>query len=376
VIERLIVNRVESIPLRIPLRVPFKISSGAARSSVEVVIVRLHTNEGIIGIGETQAWRRQGSSETLSSLTTLIEQHIAPHVIGRSPFDLSAIMYAIDEAVWHGNYPKAAVADALLDLQGKALGLPVYQLLGGKSRDGVAACAILPIHPEIKKSVEEAERFFDRGFRSFTIKVGTSVSSDTKLVRAMRERFGGNVILRVDANASMNFDDALSLLKKIEPYDIDAAEQLISLWDIDGMAELARRSSIPMMADESVSDEHALISVIKKRAATSIQTKIAKNGGIFGCRKLWTIAAAAGLRIYPGNHPSTSIATLAKAHLATSWAGPLLDGPFAVGVTDVIAEDIVQTPVVLDGRMVRVADVPGFGVELDDDRIKHLRADR
>lgn len=369
------ITRVETIPLAVPFRVPFKIASGGARPVGENLLVRLHTNEGVEGIGETQAWRRQGSTETLASLKCAIDDHLAPRVVGRAPFDLASIMAAMDEALTPSLYAKAAIADALYDLQGKLLGVPVYQLLGGKCRDAIGACAVLPIKDSIEETLEGADAFHHRGFRSFTVKVGVNPAAEVRLVAAVRERFPA-VILRVDANASMGFDGALALLKKLEPYDLDAAEQMIPMWDLEGMAELARRIDIPIMADECVATVYDLLEVIKRRAATVMQTKVAKNGGIWNMRKLWTIAQAAEMRIYPGNHPSTSVATAAVAHLAAAWAGPLLDGPFAVGISGAFARDVVREPLVVENGAVRVPDGPGLGVTLDEEAIASMRVDR
>lgn len=368
------ITRVETIPLRIPLNVPFKIASGAARPAVEVMLVRLHTNEGIVGIGETQAWRRQGCSETLASLTRVIQEHFAPLIVGQSPFAIAAIMCELDAAIYHSQYAQAPVSDALYDLQGKLLGVPVYALLGGKCRDTVPSCAVLFMQPTLEGTLAGADRFFERGFRSFTVKVGVDLQADVQNVRALRERFGDDVSLRVDANAGMGFDTALMLLRKLEPYGIDAAEQLLPIWDLDGMAELARRCDIPLLTDECVATDHDLIEVIRKRAATGVQTKVAKNGGIWYSRKLWHIADAAGMRIYPGNHPSTSIATLSVAHLAAAWPGPVREGGFALGI-GALSQDVVTDPVQLEGNQVRVPDAPGLGVILDEDKVRKLRVD-
>lgn len=369
-----VITAVESIPIVVPFAVPFKIASGAARPVSEAVIVRIHTDQGVSGIGETQAWRRQGSVETLKSLKCAIDDHLAPRVAGRSPFDMAAIMADLDEALYSSLYAKAAISDALYDLQGKLLDVPVYVLLGGKCRDRVGACAVLMIKDQIEETLKNAQTFHERGFRSFTIKVGVDPKSDLINVRELRKRFP-DTILRVDANAVMGYDDALTLLKKIEPYDIDAAEQMIALWDVDGMASLARHVSIPLMADECVSSDHDLLRVIKARAATVMQSKVAKNGGIWHSRKLWIIAEAAGMRIYPGNHPSTSVATASVAHLAAAWAGPLLDGPFAVGISGALGADIVTEPLKVENGAVIVPDGPGLGVTLDEDAIKSMRKD-
>jgi len=368
------ITRVEAIPLRVPLRQPTKISQGAARNVVEVVLVRLHTDAGVVGVGETQAWRRQGNAETLASLTAVIRDHFAPLVVGRSPFAIAAIMAALDQAVYHSYYAQAPISDALLDLQGKLTGLPVHALIGGKCRDAVAAGAVVYIGETLAQTLEGARAFHARGFRSFNMKVGVDPVADRHNVAAIRENFGPDVVIRVDANAGMDFDGALALLRAIAPFGIDAAEQLLPLWDLDGMAELARRCDVPLMTDECVASDHDLIAVIKRRAATVVQTKIAKNGGIWWSRRLWHIAAAAGMRIYPGNHPSTSIAIAAATHLAAAWPGPLLEGAFAVGA-ETIAQDVVTEPVKMQGNSVVVPDAPGLGVTLDEDRVRHLRVD-
>lgn len=369
------ITRVETIPIRVPFRVPFKIASGGARPSSENLLVRLHTDAGVTGVGETQAWRRLGSSETIASLTAAIDGLFAPHVVGRSPFAIAAIMHDLDEALYHSYYAKAPIGDALHDLVGKLLGVPVHTLLGGRCRDELGACAVLTIKPTLEEMISGAEEFSARGFTSFTIKIGIDPASEVKLVQRLRERFP-DAILRVDANASLGFDAALALLRRIEPFDIDAAEQPVAPDDLDGLAELARRVAIPIMADESLSSPQDLLAIIARRAATVLQTKVAKNGGIFHMRKLWTIADAAGMRIYPGNHPSTSVATASVLHLAAAWPGTLLHGPFAVGVTGAFAADVVEAPLRVDNGAVRVSDQPGLGVTLDEDAIATLRIDR
>ena len=368
------ITQVEPIPLRIPLNTPVKIASGPARPAVEVMLVRLHTDAGVVGIGETQAWRRQGSAETLASLASVITDHFAPLIVGQSPFAIGAIMHRLDAAIYHSLYAQAPISDALYDQQGKLLGVPVHVLLGGKCRDTIPSCAVLYIQSTLAATLAGADGLFQRGFRSFAIKVGVDVKADVQNVRALRERYGEDVSLRVDANAGMSFDDALALLRKLEPYAIDAAEQMLPIWDLDGMAELARRVDIPLIADECVADAHDLLAVIRMRAATAVQTKIAKNGGIWYSRKLWQVADAAGMHIYPGNHPGTSIATLAAAHLAAAWPGALREGPFTVGL-GALSEDVVTEPVRLEANQVRVSDAPGLGVTLDEDRIRKLRVE-
>jgi len=368
--------RVEPIPLRLPFASPFKISQGPARDMLDVLLVRIHTDEGIVGVGETQAWRRQGSAETLVNLVRTVEDHFEPIVLGRSPFDISGILHALNDAMYNSLYAQAAVGDALYDVVGRALGQPVHVLLGGECRDRVRIGAILSMKPTVEELVESAEMAYEQGFRHLGLKIGVDATRDVKNVAALRARFGEGVVLRVDANGAMAYDAAAALLRKLEPYDIDVAEQPVAIWDIGGLAALSRATTIPIMADESVSTEHSLLEVIRQRAASVVQTKIAKNGGIYRVQRLWHLAAAAGMRIFPGNHPSTSIATAAVAHLCGAWPGPLMEGPFAVGRCGSLATDIVTTPIVPENGEIAVPAGPGLGMELDMDRIAALRVDR
>ncbi len=161
------ITRVETIPLVLPFHVPFKIANGAARPSVEILLVRLHTDQGIVGIGETQAWRRQGSSETLASLTRVIEDHFAPRLVGQSPFALPSILRNLEETIYHSLYAQAAVADALYDLQGKMLGVPVYQLLGGKFRDRIRVYCDTALYQTRLPQPEQFAAAIQRGYEVY-----------------------------------------------------------------------------------------------------------------------------------------------------------------------------------------------------------------
>ncbi len=368
------IREIETIPLHLPFVSPFQIAA-ARRDFLEVLIVRIHTDQGVFGIGETQAWRRQGSAELLPNLMHSIQTQFEPLLLGRSPFEINAIMHDLNETLYNSLYAQAAIGDALYDLVGKFLNVPVHALLGGKCRDRVRVGAVLSMKPTVEELVESAQGFFDRGFRHFGLKIGIDSAADLRNAKALRDSFGDDIVLRVDANASLNYDAAETLLRKLEPFDIDVAEQPVAIWDIDGLAALARAVDMPIMADESVSTDHSLLDVIKKRAATVVQTKTAKNGGIHYIRKLWNLAQASGMRIYPGNHPSTSVATAAVAQMCAASPTPVMEGVFAVGVSGALADDIAENPIrPIDGE-IPVPDGPGLGITLDEDKLAKYRAE-
>ena len=369
------ITGVECIPLNIPFEVPFKIAAGAARPVVETLIVKLSTDQGVVGVGETQAWRRQGSGETLAGQIDVIDNHFAPRLIGRSPFDVAAIMHELNQAMYATHYSQAAVGDALYDAVGKLLDVPVWQLLGGKCRETVRIAAVLTMKGSLGSLMDSAEGFYERGFRHLVLKIGVDPADDVRNVEALRKRFGDAIELRVDANAALGYDAALRLLTRLWPHDIECAEQPLAISDVAGMARLARAVAMPVMADESVSTDTALLDIIRAGAASSAQTKVAKNGGIHHIRRLWHLLAAAGMGINPGNHPSTSIATSSVAQMCASWPGPLMAGVFAVGVSGALAQDIVENPIQpVDGE-IAIPDGPGFGLQLDEEAVGRLRID-
>lgn len=370
-----VVRRVELIPLRLPFKAAFKIAAGGPRPGIDVMVVRLHTDSGEVGIGETHAWMRQGSRETLKSLESVIADHFAPRIVGKSAFDASAILAQLREAVWNTNYALAPISDALLDLQGKLLGVPAYQLLGGRAKASVAAGITLGIMPDHGALVAEVEGRVAEGYTSFTVKVGNDPERDAQAVEHLAAKLGGRITIRADGNSGMDFAGAMRFMNRVQHLGLDCVEQLLPPADLAGMAELARRYNVPFMADEAVSSESDLHKVIAMRAASVFQTKIAKNGGAWQCKRLWEIGAAAGMRIFPGNHPGASVATAAALHLATAWPGELLEGPFAVGVNEILAEDIVTQPIRRDGKHMFAPERPGLGVELDEAQLRRFRVD-
>lgn len=370
-----LIRSVTLYPLRIPLQSTYDIAAGVARQSVDVVIVSLQTEAGIIGLGETQAWRRQGSNETLVGLVDAMQSLLIPLMLGQSIFDLAAIAHRFDQHVSGRYAAKAALLDALYDAQGHLLNLPVWALLGGRARATVTTGAVLTLRDHLAQTLEEARLRYEQGYRHFSLKVGRSVSRDIAAVAALRDTLGDDAHILVDANAALSFSEAVRLLQAIEPYAIEAAEQPLASHDWAGLADLAARTSIPLLLDESVTTAADLLHAIPRRVAQGVHTKTAKNGGIWHSRQLWQIASSAGWQVRAGNHPATSIATLAVAHLATAWAGPLITSPFTSSVTHELVSDVVSQPLAIAAGALSLPDGAGWGVELDTQAIARWRID-
>lgn len=367
-----IIRQVEIWPLRIPFKKPLQIAVGGQRQSLEVVIVRLQTEEGVFGLGETQAWLRLGSNETLAGLLDVLHNQLVPRLIGRSIFDIADIAERFDQAIYGRLSAKAALLDAIYDAQGRLLNVPVWQLLGGRARQSIETGAVLTIN-QPEQVVAEAQDFFQQGYRHFSVKAGKDISRDIRTLALLRQELGDEVRLLVDANASLAFDEARRLLKSIEAFNIEAVEQPLAPQDIRGLAELAARSDIPLILDESITTPADLLNIIPQHIAHAFHSKTTKNGGLWHLRPLWQLAHSAGWRVRAGNHPSTSLATLAVAHLATAWPHELIPSPFTQSVTHSLEGDVVSEPLPINQAHLTVSDAPGFGVELDMKQLSRWR---
>jgi L-alanine-DL-glutamate epimerase-like enolase superfamily enzyme len=360
-----------------PFTDPFSFAAplGAKREAVDVLIVRVYSDTGLTGVGETQAWRRQGSAETLKSLVAAAEDLLFLRLVGRSPFDIAGLVAEMEMAADHSLYAQAAVGDALYVLMGKALGCPVHQLIGGRLRESIQVGVALGIAASSEAMIDQAEAAHAAGYRHLRIKIGLVARRHVENFRRLRDHCSDDVILRADANGEMSFSHALPLLKTLERFGLDIVEQPVPEWDISGLVALSAAVAIHISADESVSTDHSRIEILRRRAATIIQTKTGKNGGIHRTRALWTIARAAGIGIFPGNHPGTCVATAAVAHLAAAWPGELLVGDFLTGSSTMLANDIAQEPIVVAGGTVIVPNGAGLGVELDPAQLRRFRLD-
>lgn len=371
------IRSIEPIALRVPFARAFTMAAPhqQTRDEVEVLVVRITTEDGLVGVGETQAWRRQGSGESLAGLHAKIREYVAPALVGRSALDIAALVADVEARLAGSLYVQSAVGDALYDVAARTLDVPVYALLGGLCRREIAVGLAIGITGDGARMIDAAQAVYERGYRHIRVKIGIDAAADIASVGALRKHFGDRVVLRADANGGMNYGDALRLLSKLEAYDLDIVEQPLPAWDLDGMAALARAVRIPLSADESLTTSQSLLEISRKEAARVVQTKSAKNGGIHSIRNLWHLAQTVGIGIFPGNHPSTSLNVAAVAHLAAAWPGELLVGDFQTGADDMLGDDIVQQPVrVADGK-VHVPPGPGLGVTLDEAKLARYRVD-
>lgn len=370
------ITRVEAIPVCVPLKkgMTTKTAHGEHVTS-PYVIVRVHTDAGIVGLGEATVsalW----SGENQSTCMAVLKEIIGPAVIGRDPRDITAIRRAMDMVIKLNPFTKAAVEMAMWDIAGKAVGLPVYQLLGGKVRDRIRIKLVVWAR-DVAGSRAMAEQHLKLGVTCVKVKTGLDPNGDIARVRAVREVCGPDVPLTIDSNCGWTLQQARHCLHEMADLKLLLAEQPIGPGDHAAMAELRRDTTIPIMADESIFTLQDAWLLSTHRAVDIFSLYPGKHGGISATADIVAIARSAGIRCTIGSNLELGIGTAAMLHVAAAF--PEIDtdafpadtiGPFYHEA------DLITRPLELGPPAALVPDGPGLGVELDEDQLRKWRLDK
>lgn len=359
------IREIEVIAYRIPYTTPVRISTGLL-ANANNVLVKLISDNGLVGLGETQPLPPfQGCSETQESIVQIIRNAYTPVLIDRDPADIERIMEDLDSTVRGASYAVTAVGDALYDLLAKSLQVPLYKLLGGLYRDRVEMVWSIGIK-STQEMEQEARRVKERGYRKVKIKVGSiDPGEDIEHACAVRQVLGEDISFRVDANAGYTFKDALNTINTLRDLQLEFVEQPLPIWDYDGLQKLSGLVHVPLMADESVNTPQSAIELVKRQAAAIFDIKLAKHGGIYYARKIAAIAQAANVPLYAGNQPASSVGAATAIHFYAATKN-VIAGDFNIGPDGWLAGDLVKQPLNLERTFALVPHAPGIGVELDE----------
>lgn len=347
--------------VRAPYLVPFAIAGGTT-DVLESLLVEIADADGRTGMGEVNPMAAY-SGVGLDEVRRCVDEALAPALVGvpAAPGPAHAAMdRAASGAV--ARLAKAGVDIALHDLQARALGVPVHQLLGGAQRAEVDLAWVVGLRP-VADTVAEARDRAGLGYRTIKLKIGVDPDRDLAAVRAVREALP-DVRLRLDANGGYDPPTAVRVLRALSDCALELVEQPVAGRDIAGLARVRAETGLRILADESLQTTADALALVRADACDAFNVKITKPGGLYRARQVAAIAEAAGLDVMVGSMPELGVATAAGLHFALSLpaqphACELL-GPFMVR-HDVIAEGGLQ---LVDGRLRLGARRPGLGVEL------------
>ena len=365
------ITKIEGIPCSIPRK------EGGRGSNV--VLIKIHTDEGIIGAADGGTC---GQDAVMLAIKTW-----GPMLIDADPMDIGIIMNRLSRGFGGVNATAVGTIDfALYDIIGKALNMPVYQLLGGKACEKLAI-GMMMSHGTPKERAAQAEQVVAAGIRNIVCKVGpgwgtASVFDDVANLKAIREAVGDDIYLGVDANGGLDYSTALDLCQRLEQFNLYKVEQPVPTWDVDGLARLQKKLRTPVWAHESAIEIPGLLECIKKDACDGVCIKVVWSGGIFKSMKWAAIAEAANLSISCGSMVGSGYEAAAQAHFlaADPWMSKIahanLGPPLLHGQWDTtnppITEDLSKNPPVYKDGYFYPPDGPGLGLELNEEVIPKL----
>jgi L-alanine-DL-glutamate epimerase-like enolase superfamily enzyme len=335
------------------------------------VIVKIHTDEGLKGIGAC-APDIGFFGEPWESVKYIIDNYMAPIIAGMDPFDREHIFYALTRSGgWHNVLATSGIDLAVHDLLGKVSNVPVNKLLGGCHQEKILLSTEVP-RGTSEKMVEHSLEYYDQGVRGFKAKIGSDPRRDAESLKAMREALGYKVSFRADANQGYTPKEAIKMCRLVEKYDVDLEllEQPCKKWDLDGMARVVKAVDTPIEADESAFSLFDVMRIIKKGAADVINAKVAKAGGCYGVKKWAALAEAANLGCVIGTEWGIGCQIAAKLHLGASTKNvhPVIE------FTEIMIHDtLLKEPPELKDGYLSIPAKPGLGLELDDRKIEKYR---
>jgi len=300
---------------------------GGAEHPMEVLLVRVEASNGLVGYGESISYGG------LYAVYTAVEKVLAPMLRGSEIDGIISMwdrMYKASFRLGRRGVMISAISGidiALWDLLGKELGAPIYKLLGGSPKriKGYITGGYYREGKGIRELVEEVRGYIRQGFRTVKIKVGgLELREDLKRLKTLREEFGEDLGIAVDANNVYSFNEALKAGREFEKLGVIFFEEPILTDHPDLSAELARALDIPIAGYETAYTLYEFRDLIEKRAVDIVQADAAWNGGITEMYRIGVLARAHGLPLIP-HYSAGGVGFVASLHVALATDSPMIE---------------------------------------------------
>lgn len=333
--------------------------------STETLLVKLTTDDGLVGWGEAQA------PLAPEIPNTVIERLLRPMILGRSPHDVAVLWDEMFSSMrsrgQNGGFMLDAMAAcdiAMWDLRGQALGLPLFQLLGGAHRVTVPVYVSgIPTAVSIEDRVEFIRTWMQQGFTSFKLKLGMGISRDIENVQAARDALGSDVGLMLDVHWRYNAAEALQLGRGLEKFGVAFLESPVWGEDLDGLADLARSLALPIAAGEEYRTRYAFRDPFIKRAVDLPQPDV----GRCGVTELMRIAALAETFNLPiALHVGVGLGIYLAATVQVAAAIPNLSIMEHQPLMYELGNRMLNEPLVCRSGAYELPTAPGLGVVVDE----------
>ncbi len=352
------ITHLHACRVRIPQKPPIAPYQNRYKAGTykESLLIRLETDGGIVGWGETpDDWINKSFEGTPV-------ERLKSQTLGRDPFDIE-LFYAENTL---GSYLASGVEMAMWDIVGKATKQPLYKLLGGAVRSKkieLAACMGIRPYQEAK---DIAKAYFHAGFTTLKTKAGRRADEDLEMVRGIRDGVGDRLKLRIDPNMGYEPDVALSLARDLEKYNLEYFEQPMEFSRIGESARLRRMTKTPLGLNESVTTPEIALQILQLGGADVLLPDTYQCGGIVGVKKVAALCEAAKVPCVFHCAHDLGLKTAAMLHTVVSTPNfPLANDCTYYGLTD----DIVNPLFVIERGYMCVPAGYGLGVNVDEAKV-------
>jgi L-Ala-D/L-Glu epimerase len=359
------IRSIEIYKLFIELKEPFVISLGA-QNDVQNIIVIIRTGDGCAGYGECSPYMSINGESVDTCF--IVGQYLGRVLVGTNALDINTCMEVMDHTIYGNTSIKSAFDIALHDIAAQHSGVPLYKFLGGNNNKVLETDYTVSIGNPAKMA-SDAIRIVEQGFPAVKVKLGEAKDIDVDRIRSIREAIGQQHPLRIDANQGWKTaDKAIEVLKALAPFNIEYCEEPILRHRFMELNRVSEESPIPIMADESCSDEHDAERLIQLNACQMFNIKLGKSSGFHKALKIARLGAQAGITMQVGGFMESRLGMTASAHLALAndhihhcdFDTPLMftEDPVIGGIK------------YLDKGVVEVPDTPGLGAVIDEAYLK------
>lgn len=371
------IERVEVFVLNHPTRGYFKFlpKDEQGRSIRPSIIVKLTTESGLVGWGETvpmHTW----SYETVQSVLTTLKHYIAPAIIGMDALDIAEIHCVMNRQIspsFSTGQPiaKAAIDLALHDLVSKALQTPLPKLWGRNFQPTITLSWTVNVTnlDEVDKVVAEGK---ERGYQHFNIKVGPDPKFDIALAKRVRE-LAPDCFLWADANGGYDLAAALYAATKLADVGVDVLEQPLPANMLSGYRELKKQGALPIVMDEGIVSVRDLLEFWRLGLLDGVAMKIARMGGLWEARKCVELLLDMGL-LFLGSGLTDPPLSLAAHLLLYSAYG--LKFPAALNGPQFLEPLPVYSGLTVSKGVALVPEGLGFGITMNEERLAEISTDK
>ena len=367
------ITDVRVISLAVPLEKPVLMSFGTMTHR-KSCLVHVETDQGIDGWGESFVNHPYWA---LDERKITIEKGIKPLVMGEDPLEIEKLwnkMYGVLNTIGlqagaRGQYMQAisGVDIALWDIKGKSLGVPVYELLGGKLLEQAEVYASGLGPNNLEEQILGCSRY---GIRAFKVKVGFGRDTDINNVKQSRAVMGTTGKLMLDANMAWTEEEALRMVEHLKPYDIEWLEEPCRCDDVEALAHVTSKSPVKIAGGENVYCRDGFQRALKQHIFEIAQPDVTKTGGISEVHLICRMANANGMNWAP-HFFGNAVGLAATLHVFAAISGGMIveldanPNPLRTG--------LLEDPIEIVNGMVEIPNLPGLGITLNQSLLQEFR---